>query len=496
MVTSKVIQSNGHYVDGQWMAGQGMSLESNNPANGALVWQGSHAGKDVIFLAHKAAQAALAAWSIISFEKRAEYVIAFGDEIEKQRDALALLISKENGKPLWESVTEVNSVIAKIKLSIQAYKEKTYPNEVLQGDIVNRLRFKPQGIVVILGPFNFPAHLSNGHIIPALLAGNTILYKPSEQTPAVAELIMQCWHDSHIPAGVINCLQGDVTCAKALLDQDIQGVYFTGSFDAGFSIHRQFSNRLNVILALEMGGNNPLIIDEVSDLDAALYHTLLSTLISTGQRCTCARRVIIPNSPWGDDFLKAFIRMCQSLTIGAYDSHPVPFMGPVISYAQAQRLLESQAGLIRLGANALLLMHSLSEHTGFLSPGILDMSSVPNPPDQEIFGPLIQVYRYTDFEQAIDIANQTRYGLMVGILSDDEGKYNKVYHQVSAGLINWNQPTTGALSSLPFGGVGLSGNHRPSGYSAADYCAYPIASLEQTHLSKPSKVLPGINLGS
>lgn len=489
-----MIHSKGQYINGQWVKSKHNNLQSFNPGYGTLFWQGANATEQEISAAAQAAHEALFSWSSLEFEQRAHYTQKFAEQIEKKRDQLAQLISQENGKPLWEAHTEVNSVIGKINLSIQSYHERTGTKKQTTSEANAHLRFKPQGVVVVLGAFNFPAHLSNGHIIPALLAGNTILYKPSEYTPAVAEWIMQCWHESGIPAGVINCLQGDAACGKILLAQDIQGVYFTGSYATGLRIHQQFSDKPEVILALEMGGNNPLVIDKVNDINAAVYQTLLSTLITSGQRCTCARRVIIPDTNLGDEFLKRFIKVCQSVKIAPFDQQPEPFMGPVISYTQALKHLHSQKMLIELGGESLLEMSLLAEGTGLLSPGIVAMHHVKNPPDEEIFGPLIQIYRYKTFEQAIDLANHTRYGLAAGLLSDNEAHYQQFYHKVRAGLINWNRPTTGAAGSLPFGGIGFSGNHRPSAYFAADYCSYPVASMEQPLLTTPTQFLPGIVL--
>ncbi len=202
---------------------------------------------------------------------------------------------------------------------------------------------------------------------------------------------MQCWHDSGIPAGVIHCLQGNAESGKALLAQDIQGVYFTGSYPTGLRIHQQFANRPDIILALEMGGNNPLVVDEVKNSDAAIYNTLLSTLLTSGQRCTCARRVMIPNSAFGDAFLERFIHLCSELHIGPYDQKPEPFMGPVISHLQALRHLHAQKLLIDAGGVPLLQMELMKEYTGLLSPGIIEMTAVPNPPDEEF---LLLLFKY------------------------------------------------------------------------------------------------------
>lgn len=494
MSNTSIMQCKGQYINGLWVKGKGTTLESINPAYGTLLWQGSNATKDDVSAASHAAHQSLSSWSNIGFEQRAQYTRVFAQQIEKNRAQLAQLISLETGKPLWESQTEVTAVIGKINLSIQAYQERTGSKQTATAEANACLRFKPQGVVVVLGAFNFPAHLSNGHIVPALLAGNTVLYKPSEQTPAVAELIMQCWHDSGIPAGVINCLQGDYHCGAALLAQDIQGVYFTGSYPTGKRIHQQFGDRPEVILALEMGGNNPLVIDEVKNLNAAVYQTILSTLITSGQRCTCARRVMIPNSHHGDEFLKRFINACTSVKVGPFDTQQEPFMGPVISHLQALKHLHAQKQLVESGGESLLSMELQEDYTGLLSPGVIDMTRVKNPPDEELFAPFVQIYRYNHFDDAIELANKTRYGLAAGLLSDSEEKYQHFYQRIRAGLINWNRPTTGAASSLPFGGVGYSGNHRPSAYFAADYCSYPVASMEQPVLSTPAQLLPGVVL--
>ncbi len=483
-----------HYIDGEWRAGEGSILISKNPADGSMVWQGSKATNAEVEAAYHAAERALPYWSSLRFAERADYIQRFAKEVEIRRQELAYLIALESGKPMWEALTEVAAVIGKVGLSIQAYQERTGEKQSETPDAKASLRFKPHGIVAVLGAFNFPAHLSNGHIVPALLAGNTVVYKPSELTPAVAQLIIQCWHECGLPHGVINCIQGDAGTGRALLSTNIQGVYFTGSYLTGKKIHQQFADRPEVIQALEMGGNNPLIIDEVNNLDAAVYYALLSTMITAGQRCTCARRLLVADNAAGDRFMDAFTKACQRLKIGLFNENPEPFMGPVISYEHAINHLDAQKELLHQGGKSLLPMELLAEDTGFLSPGIIDMTGIASAVDEEIFGPLVQVYRYQDFNQALVLANQTRFGLAAGLISDNEAKYKHFYHSIKAGLINWNRPTTGAVSSLPFGGVGRSGNHRPSGYFAADYCAYPIASLEQPLLTIPAQLLPGIDL--
>ena len=489
-------KSGQHYINGQWVVGQGKPFVSTNPVDGAIIWHGSAATPDEVALASQAAHGALNNWDSLDLGKRINYLQQFAAEVEKNRNALTQLIALETGKPLWEATTETSAVIGKVQLSIAAQAERIIEKNTSTPEANACLRYKPHGVVAVLGAFNFPAHLSNGHIVPALLAGNTVIYKPSELTPAVAELIMQCWHASGIPKGVINCIQGDSGTGGSLLNTDIQGVYFTGSYQTGKRINQLFSDRPEIILALEMGGNNPLIVDDVENMDAACYQTILSAFITAGQRCTCARRIFIKDNPQGSEFLAKLVNSSKKIKVGAFTETPEPFLGPVISHEHAMAHLHKQQQLTDAGGISLLTMSLLRENSGLLSPGIIDMTSVDNPPDEEIFAPFLQVYRYQQFDQALKMANQTQYGLAAGLLSDNAEHYQQFYHTIRAGLINWNRPTTGAAGSLPFGGVGRSGNHRPSAYFAADYCSYPVASMEQPLLHMPGQLLPGIYLES
>lgn len=485
-----------HYIAGEFVKGTARPLMSTNPMNDNIVWSGHHATEREIHQSLQAAQKALHPWASLSFEKRATFCERFANIVKKNQDELALQISEESGKPMWEALTEVQAVIGKIKLSIEAYQVRTSAQMVTSADATGWVRYKPHGIMVVLGPFNFPAHLSNGHIVPALLAGNTLIYKPSELTPGVAERILSYWHEAGLPPGVLQCLHGDIQTAQMLLQEKIQGVLFTGSYRGGLAIHQSMASRPEVILALEMGGNTPLVIGHTQNLNAAIYATLLSSFLSAGQRCTCARRLFVPKTHFGQQFIEGLIDATKSLKYGSYQDTPEPFMGPVISAQHANQHINAQNKLLSLGGKARLLMQPSQRSKALLSPGIIDMTSAQNIPDEEIFAPLIQMYQYENFNEALLRANQTQYGLAAGLLSDDPKEYEQFFAQIQAGIINWNRPTTGALSQLPFGGIGLSGNHRPSAYFASDYCAYPIASVENEHLSLPPKLLSGIHLES
>lgn len=483
-----------HYIDGNWIQGTGDSFSSINPANGKTIWNGTNATHQEIDEAFTSAQKSFKKWASFSVEKRLSFIHKFSEIISNKKEQLARLISLETGKPLWESKTEVSAVINKIQLSINAFNERTSTQEIDNNETKSYIRYKPYGTVAVLGPFNFPAHLSNGHIIPALIAGNTIILKPSELTPMVAEFVVNCWHEANLEPGVLNLVQGNAKCAQYLLSKNVNGVYFTGSFKTGVLINKQFAMQPGVILALEMGGNNPLVIEKVEDLKGAIYTALLSSFITAGQRCSCARRIIIPNNSFGENFLEQFIKSAAKIKIGSFDEQPEPFIGPVIRNSHALNHLKAQQKLIDSGADSLLEMSLLKEDAAFLSPGIVDVTNIDNTKDDEIFAPFVQIYKYNDFDEALAIANQTNYGLVAALISDNKNNFQEFFNTVKAGIINWNKPTTGASSRLPFGGVKHSGNNRPSGYFAADYCSYPIASLEQKTPQLPKELPLGITL--
>ncbi|RWU20679.1 succinylglutamate-semialdehyde dehydrogenase [Pseudomonas alkylphenolica] len=484
-----------HFIAGVWQAGQGEALQSLDPVSQKVIWQGQGAVAGQVDEAVRAARQAFPAWALQSLEARISVLEAFAASLKANAEALAHCIGEETGKPLWESATEVTSMVNKVAISVQSYRERTGEKSGPLADATAVLRHKPHGVVAVFGPYNFPGHLPNGHIVPALLAGNTVVFKPSELTPKVAELTVKCWIEAGLPAGVLNLVQGARETGVALAaNPGIDGLFFTGSSRTGNLLHQQFAGRPDKILALEMGGNNPLVVDEVKDLDAAVYTIIQSAFISAGQRCTCARRLLVPQGAWGDSLLARLVEVCQTITVGAFDQQPAPFMGSVISLDAAKALLNAQAQLLSNGGVSLLGMTQLQASAALLTPGIVDVTAVANRPDEEFFGPLLQVIRYSDFDAAIAEANNTQYGLAAGLLSDSRARYQYFWLQSRAGIVNWNKQLTGAASSAPFGGVGASGNHRASAYYAADYCAYPVASLETASLTLPATLTPGVSL--
>ena len=488
---------NGQFINGEWLAGEGHLIGSLNPATDELLWESLTATAEQVDQAVLAAREAFLPWADKTVEERLVIIKRFAELLGEYKEPIALAIAKETGKPLWETRTEVGAMIGKIAISEKAYNERTGTTENPMPLGRAMLRHRPHGVVAVYGPYNFPGHLPNGHIVPALIAGNTVIFKPSELTPMVAQITVELWQKAGLPAGVLNLVQGEVETGKALANHpQIDGLFFTGSSGTGHLLHKQFAAQPGKILALEMGGNNPLIIQDAKNTDAVVHDIIQSAFISSGQRCTCARKLLLPKGAEGDVVLAKLIEATNSIVVGDSldEASEQPFMGSMISDKAALGMVAAQQQLVDLGGKVLVELTHLKEDTGFVSPGIIDCTDIADFPDDEHFGPLLKVFRFDDFDQAIKIANDTNYGLSAGLLSDDQELYNKFLSRIRAGIVNWNRPITGASSAAPFGGIGQSGNHRASAYYAADYCAYPVASVELEEVAMPASLSPGLSI--
>lgn len=453
------------------------TFHSIDPASGEVVWRGCAALKNDVEQAVAAARAAFSGWAALRIEERTAFVRSFAEMVKRRDGELAGIIARETGKPLWEARAEVGSIVAKVDASIAACAERTGERRSATpvGEAV--LRHRPHGVMAVLGPFNFPGHLPNGHVVPALLAGNCVVFKPSELTPGTGEVYASAWADAGLPQGVLTLVQGGRETGAALVEADIDGLLFTGSAGAGAHFRRLFADRPKVILALELGGNNPLILWD-GDLAEAASIAVQSAYLTTGQRCSCARRLIVPDNAFGSQVVEAVANLSDRLVIGRWDDRPAPFMGPLVSAAAAAGAQRQVARLIDLGAKVIRPFAGIvGRREAFVTPALLDVTGL-DAPDEEIFAPVLQVIRVPDFAEAIAAANRTHFGLSAALVTEDDALWQRFLAHARAGVVNRNRPTTGALGTLPFGGIGESGNHRPSAYYAADYCAYPVASVE------------------
>ncbi|NCP17674.1 MAG: succinylglutamate-semialdehyde dehydrogenase [Erythrobacter sp.] len=425
------------------------------------------------------AREAFPAWASRPIANRMEFVRRFANEVRAAAEEFAELIARETGKPLWEAKTEVEAVINKVEISISAYMERTGQKKLdsaLGG--IAAVRHKPHGIMAVLGPYNFPAHLPNGHIVPALIAGNTVIFKPSEKTPAVGALLVECFRRAGIDNDVVQVLIGGPDEGKALVAHpQVDGILFTGSAQAGIAINRKCATNPGKILALEMGGNNPIVVTKTPKVEDAALLIIRSAFTTAGQRCTAARRLIVTEDMY-DQTVEAVKNLIGKIIVDEPFAEPAPFMGCVIDNQAADQLTESFLYLLSNGGKAIRHLKRLKDDAPFVAPALIDTTAMEERPDVELFGPLLQVIKVPDLDSAIVEANNTRFGLSASLIGGSPEDFSLFWANIRAGIVNWNQPTNGASSKAPFGGLGLSGNHRPAAYYAADYCAYPVASSE------------------
>lgn len=494
----------GNYVDGHFKIPEDVILEVtvHSPANLDETAFAFRYGYKDIDLAVESANKAFDRWRLEPLENRISYLAKYKENLKRIEIELSEAISREIGKPLWEAKQEVATMINKVDVSINEglslIKEKQL-DAILPGTN-GYWRQRPHGVFVVIGPFNFPGHLANGHIVPALLTGNCVIFKPSEKSPSVGQLMAEALSAAGFPAGVFSLIQGDGEVGRRLTTHDgIDGVLFTGSYDVGLKIKQDTINQYWKLLALEMGGKNSSIVLDDANIETAVYEIMNSAYLTTGQRCSATSRVMISEKLF-DKFVDIFHEKSKKFSIG----HPTenPFMGPLIDQHSVDKYLKFQNIATREGCETVMRGKQLEiNYKGYyVTPSIHycannDLATVKKSVYQqtEIFGPNVLLYKIKDKEEGVRLADATEYGLALSIFTNNYENYSWCFERVRAGVINWNRSTVGASSKLPFGGLKRSGNHFPTAVSASYYCTYPIASLEVSEPSLPKQLPPGLN---
>ena len=469
------------YINGKWTKGNGSSFNSICPIDNESIWNGNYASNSQVLKAINSAYDAFPDWNKRGLNSRLKIIKRFYSLLEVNKGKIKDLIRLETGKESLDSLSEVNASIAKYHNSLNAFHLRTGKSSSPLGNNIQITNHKPHGVLNVIGPFNFPFHLPNGHITPALIAGNVVIFKPSEHTPLVSELMIKLWDDAGIPNGVINLLHGSKDVVRKLAKHSkTNGILFTGGHVAGMSLSKLMASYPHKILALELGGNNPLVVWNTRKLKKASDLIFESAFISSGQRCTCARRLILQDSKSSKKIIQLIKN--KSKLLSYKESSREYFYGPLISKAAVKSFIDFQDLLIKAGGKIILKGKHVKSKGNYVTPSIIDMTGVTKVIDKEMFGPMIQIKFVASFSEAIYQANNTSFGLSAGLISDKQSFFDNFVNEVSAGIINFNTTTTGASGSAPFGGSGMSGNLRPAGFYAADYCAWPVASVVNQNL--------------
>jgi len=442
----------------------------------------------------RAARAAFPAWSARSMEERAALLEAWSATCARHAERIAVAIMRETGKVLAEARQEAALLSDKVAVTLEERVRARVTGYEFPANAtrVNRCSYRPFGVMAVIGPFNFPAHLPNGHWVPALLAGNTVVFKPSEKAPGVGALLAELMAEAGMPAGVFNLVQGRGDAAAALVEHaDVDGVLFTGSWPVGRRIMERNLDRPGRMVALEMGGSNPAIVMDDADLKQAVIECVRCAFITTGQRCTCTRRVVVHRAV-AERFIAAFVECARTLTVGAGDAEPAPFMGPLVSREARDAALAFQAECAARGERVLLDSRSPTGDGWFVTPGVLQAKRFERATDREVFGPVVRIAVAEDLQDAIVQANATDFGLAASIFTQSESNVAAAMAGLRAGCINVNCGTAGASGKLPFGGLGRSGNLRPAGAAMIDACAYPVATMAEQ--ASAATVAPGMTV--
>ena len=472
-MSAQSYEPKGDYIGGKWVLPTGTqcgSISSINPATDGHVVLRAPTDPGHAIAAAEAAREAAADWSALTPEGRLAMLDRFASSLAKRTDDLADAITLEMGKVRSEAAIEARSLLARVKLvgDQQIPRVSTWRAPGVAGEC----RYRPLGVVGVIGPFNFPLHLIHAHVIPALATGNTVVIKPSERAPLAAQRYVEAWHDAGLPP-VMQLVQGAGAVGRALVSApQLGGLAFTGSWPTGHAIEKSLIERPDVLVALEMGGQNMAIVNHDADLEQALEGALLGGFLTTGQRCTCTSRVLVHRDLAGP-FIERLVEAAAKLSWG--DPFTDVFMGPLASIGDRDHVNALCEAGVAAGAEVLLSGES-REAGAWRGPSIhrIDADHDSDYTRHEVFGPDLAITVVDDLEEAMTVAERSEYGLSASIFTGSRSAFERVFSRLRVGCLNWNRSTNRASGAFPFGGLGRSGNYRPAGGDAVRYTTYPV----------------------
>jgi len=436
------------------------------------------------------ARQAFPGWRDAGFEARAKLLRRFRELAGQAADELARTIAREVGKALWDAKAEAALLAPKVDVTLDAGMRLVAPLEAGPGAHAS---FHPRGVLAVLGPFNFPAHLPNGHIVPALATGNSVVFKPSELAPAVGERLLALLRRAGLPDGVVEIVHGGRETGRGLATHpDVDAVLFTGSYRTGRALEQATLDQPNKLLALEMGGRNAILVLADADLDLAVAETAISICATTGQRCSCASRIFVERGLL-EPFAEKLARVLRSVKIGRPLDEDV-FMGPLVSHEAFEKVKRYRDDAGEAGGERMLLVEP-DLPPPYAGAGLVRFARAEQThPYQrdEIFGPEAALYPVDDLEHGITAVNDSDYGLVAAVMTRDRRRYEHCIGRIQTGSLNWNRGTVGLSGKLPFGGTKKSGNDRPAGVAATVYCTFAQAHLESEASFDPGALPPGM----
>ncbi|PSP76538.1 aldehyde dehydrogenase [Halobacteriales archaeon QS_1_68_20] len=489
-------QVHGHYIGGEWVDSSGdETFESVNPATGETLARFHRATESDVEQAVTEAEAAQEEWQSMSYIDRAEVLWDVYHELRERTDELGEIVTKECGKEISEGradVVEAYHMVEWAAGNARHPKGDVVPSEIAGKDAY--MRRQPRGVVGCITPWNFPVAIPFWHMAITLVEGNTVVWKPAEQTPWCGQIVAEMMVDAGVPDGVFNMVQGFGDAGNAIVeDGRVDTVLFTGSAEVGHMIGDKLGGEPGREFSLEMGGKNAIVVTEEADLDIALHSAVMSSFKTTGQRCVSSERLIVHEDVY-DEFKERFVELAEEVSVGdPLDENT--FMGPVIDESQVEKFHKYNDLAREEGANVLVDRAELDdeeipdghedgaaaaadgERSGsyanghWVGPFVYEIDYDPDLRciHEEVFGPHVALMSYSgDIEDAMEIHNDVPYGLAGAIISEDYRQINYYRDHRKAGLAYANLPCIGAEVQLPFGGVGKSGKGAPSAREAIE----------------------------
>ena len=463
-----------HYIDGEWISGDGAeTFTSVNPATGETIGEFHRGTPQDVERAVDAAEAAFSEWRKLSRIDRAEYLWDVYHALKQNVDEFGEIVTRECGKEISEGRADVVEAAHMVEWAAGDARHPAgdiVPSEVAQKDAY--MRRKPRGVTGCITPWNFPIAIPYWHMAVALVEGNTVVFKPAEQTPKCATVVAELFADAGLPDGVFNMVQGYGDAGNAIVEsEDVETVLFTGSAEVGHMIAESVASTSGKRAACEMGGKNAIVVTEQADLDIAVHSAVMSSFKTTGQRCVSSERLIVHTDVY-NEFKSRFVDAASNVAVGD-PLREDTFMGPLIEAEHLEKVSQYNELAIEEGVEVLVDRTDLDaeeipdghEDGHWTGPFVYEAD-----PDadlrctrEEVFGPHVALLEYDgDIERAVDIQNDTDYGLAGAIVSEDYRQINYYRDHAEVGLAYGNLPCIGAEVQLPFGGVKKSGNGYPS----------------------------------
>ncbi len=463
-----------HYIAGEWTDGDGSeTFDSENPATGETLATFRRGTESDVDRAIEAAEDAAEEWRNLSYINRAEYLWEIYHELRERTDELGEIVTKECGKEISEGKADVVEAAHMVEW---AAGDARHPHgDVVPSEIPSKdayMRRKPRGVIGCITPWNFPVAIPFWHMAVSLVEGNTVVWKPAEQTPWCGQIIAEMFEETGIPEGVFNMVQGFGDAGASIVDDErVDTVLFTGSAEVGHEIASKVGGEPGKLVAAEMGGKNGIIVTEDADLDIAVHSAVMSSFKTTGQRCVSSERLIVHEDVY-DEFKERFVETAQSVSVGnPLDENT--FMGPLIEADHKEKVAKYNELAEDEGVNVLVDRTELDDseipegHEGghWIGPFVYEADAYEDLrcTHEEVFGPHVALLKYSgDIEEAVELHNDTEYGLAGAIISENYRQINYFRDHAEVGLAYGNLPCIGAEVHLPFGGMKKSGNGYPS----------------------------------